>query len=401
MANIILDVLFYATAYATLFVSIFFFTTFFTSPKKKNAKRTTPSLSIIVPAYNEARHIEKCIYSLEAQNYSGLNIIVVDDGSTDNTGSIVKHMMKKYSNLTYLKKPNSGKAASLNHGLKHVNTELFGFIDADTFLSKNALLNMAGLIHGRTASAIATLKPHEPRNTIERLQKIEYAIASFTRKLLSFIDALYFTPGFALYRTEVIKNLGGFDENNISEDLEIGLRLKSKGYKIENSIEDSAHTVVPTTVRDLFKQRLRWYRGYIYNSRKYYHIFFNRRFGDLGLFVFPLNYFLLALTTPFLLVSIYDSIIYISQRIIDVFIVNFDIRYLLSTLRLNIISPTTFFLVAVMLAFFFMARLSNKNVKEKVSKLDYVVYLILYPFINLLLWVSAFTYEIVRARRKW
>ena len=401
MASAIMDILFYAAAYVTLFASIFWFTAFFTADRKRNVRAVHPPLSIIVPAYNEEGNIEKCITSLEKQNYPKLEIIVVDDGSTDGTGSVVKRLMKKYGNIKYLKKANSGKGSSLNYGLSHIDTELFGFIDADTFLSDNALVNMAGLVHGKTASAVATLKPYKPRNRIERLQRVEYALSSFTRKLLSFIDSLYFTPGFAIYKTAIIKNLGGFDEKNITEDLEIGLRLKNNGYKIENSMEDNAHTVVPKSFRVLFNQRLRWYRGYIYNSRKYSHMFFNRRFGDFGLFILPLQYFLLAIIMPFLLISIYDGIISVSQRVIDLFIVNFDINYLLSTSQINIITPTTFFLAATLFAFFFMIRLSNKNVKEKIGKLDYVIYIIAYPFINMFLWLSAFTYEIVKAKRKW
>ncbi|MBI2076692.1 MAG: glycosyltransferase family 2 protein [Candidatus Aenigmarchaeota archaeon] len=401
MANIIMDILFYATAYVTLFASIFWFTTFFTAAKKRSAKAVHPPLSIIVPAYNEQNNIEKCLTALENQKYPKLKIIVVDDGSTDGTGSVVKRLMKKYKNISYLRKANSGKAASLNYGLKYVGTELFGFIDADTFLSGNALLNMAGLIHGRTASAIAALKPYEPKTRIERLQRIEYALSSFTKKLLSFIGALYFTPGFAIYKTAIIKRLGGFDEKNITEDLEIGLRLKNNGYRIEHALEDSAQTVVPKSFRELFKQRLRWYRGYIYNSRKYSYMFFNKRFADFGVFILPLQYLVLALVIPFLLVSIYDGIIYASQRIIDLFIVNFDLNYLLSASQINIITPTTFFLIIALVAFFFMIRLSNKSAKEKISKLDYLVYIITYPFINLFLWVAAFTYEMVRAKRKW
>ncbi len=397
----ITDLLFYATAYVTLFASIFWLTTFFTAGRKKTIKPNHPPLSIIVPVHNEEKHIEMCLTSLENQRYPGLKILVVDDGSTDRTGPVVKKLMKKYHNIKYIRKQNSGKASSLNCGLKLVGTELFGFIDGDTFLSDNALLNMTGYIRGRTASVIATLKPYEPKTRIERLQKIEYALSSFTRKLLSFVDSLYFTPGFAIYKTSVIKKLGGFDENNITEDLEIGLRLKNNGYRIEDSIEDSARTVVPNSFRALFGQRLRWYRGYIYNSRKYSGMFFNRRFGDFGIFVLPLQYLILALVMPFLLLSVYDAVIDIAKGIIDLFVVNFDVAYLMSTVRMTVITPTTFFFAAVLVSFLIMMRLSSRSVVENIGKMDYLVYIAVYPFINVFLWVAAFAYEIARAKRKW
>lgn len=401
MAGIIMDVLFYTAAYATLFISIFWFVTLFTAEKKKAVRPANPPLSIIVPAYNEENNIEKCIASLENQKYPGLKIIVVDDGSTDGTGSLVKGLARKYGNIKYLKKPNSGKASSLNYGLEHIETKLFGFIDGDTFLSDNALLNMAGFVHGKTASVIATIKPYNPKNRIERMQKIEYMLSSFTRKLMSFIDSLYYTPGFAIYDTRIIKKLGGFDEKNITEDLEIGLRLKSRGYRIENSLEDSAYTVVPKSFRALFRQRLRWYRGYIHNSRKYSHMMLNKQYGDLGMFVLPINYFLLAFIVPFLFVAIYDSIISIAQRIIDVFIVNFDVYYLISTAPGSMVTPSTFFFAVTIIAFFIMIKFSNARIKEKISKIDYIVYIAIYPFLNMMLWVAALAYELAGAKRKW
>ena len=402
MANIILDTLFYIVVYASIFISVFWFTTFLTSENKVVArKREYPALSIIIPAYNEAKSIPSCIKSLVMQKYPKLKLIVVNDGSTDNTGTVVKGLMKKYRNMVYVEKRNGGKASALNTGLKYVNTELFGFIDADTLLSANALKSMVNYIDGRAVAVIAAIKPHKPKNFMERLQKIEYLIASFTRRLMAFLDSLYFTPGFALYKTSVIKQLGGFDEKNITEDLEIGLRLKNHGYIIENSTDDYAYTAVPKDIKSLFRQRIRWYRGSIYNTRKYSHVLFNKKFGDLGIFVLPAQYMLLAVVIPFLLLSIFDGIKYIAQRVIDIFITNFDINYLLSTFQINIITPTTIFLLISLASFLLMVSISQKNIRERVNKIDYVMYIMVYPFLHLFLWMVALTYEALKIRRKW
>jgi cellulose synthase/poly-beta-1,6-N-acetylglucosamine synthase-like glycosyltransferase len=395
------QVLFYATAYVTLFVSLFWFSIYLFNDKKDCRTGKIRPLTMLVPAYNEEKSLARCLNSVLAQKYPKLRIIIVDDGSTDRTGAVAKSIASRHRNVKYLRKKHSGKAASLNEGLRHVHTKLFAFIDSDTYLSGGALRNMVRYIDGNTASVIASIRPHNPRSTIEKLQQVEYIISSFTRKLMSLLNALYYTPGFAIYRTSVIKKLGGFDEQNLTEDLEIGLRLKNHGYDIANSLEDKAYTNVPQSFGGLFRQRIRWYRGNIYNSRKYSHIFFNRKFGDLGLMVLPLQYLLLTLIIPFFIIGIYENAVFLGQRFIDLYLVGFDLKYLASTTHFNVITPTTFFFAVTIAAFAIMIWLSEKKVKDSISKLDYVVYIIIYPFINLVLWLSALLYELARAKKKW
>jgi cellulose synthase/poly-beta-1,6-N-acetylglucosamine synthase-like glycosyltransferase len=396
------EILFYLTAFVMLFVSIFWFITFLTAEKKKimNIKKF-PQLTIIVPAYNAESKIRQCIGSLISQKYPGLKIIIVDDGSTDRTGKIARAYAKKHRNIKYLKKKNSGKASALNYGLRHVNTELFGFLDSDTYLSENALKNMVGYFGSDVGAVTASIKPERVENTIERLQKVEYLISSFTRKLMSHINSLYYTPAFAIYKTGVIKELGGFDENNLTEDLEIGLRLKKNGYDIENSIEDCAYTEIPNNFKVLFRQRIRWYRGFIYNTKKYSSMLFSRKHGDLGILVLPMQYIILALIIPFLLYSIYDIGTVVFQKAVDLYLTGFDLSYINATSDIIIISPTTFFVLAFVVSFFIMIKLSKDKIGSNISKLDYIVYLIVYPFINVFMWISALAYEIIGAKKKW
>lgn len=398
------DIFFYLTVYASLFVSVFWLIIFLenrNSPKPKRISGNLPPLSIIVPAYNEEGNLERCVESLIDQGYPGLQIVVVDDGSTDNTQKIAKKLAKKHSFVKYVRKSNRGKAAALNSGLAAIKTKYFGFIDADTFLSRGSLKNMVNYFTGGTVAVIAVIKPVEPRSFVERIQKIEYMIASFTRRLMGFLNSLYYTPGFALYRTDVIKKLGGFDEDNLTEDLEIGLRLKSNGYGIENTIEDYAYTVVPKNMRDLFSQRMRWYRGHIYNSKKYSHMFFSRKYGDLGIFILPIQYVLLAVTSPILVIGLYNILTSLMKNVIDARLVGYDFNYLIKTANLNFITPFTFFIIALLATFVLILKVSEREVKEKISPVDYVLYLVVYPFINLFLWIAAFTQEMLKTKKKW
>ncbi|MBI4162320.1 MAG: glycosyltransferase family 2 protein [Candidatus Aenigmarchaeota archaeon] len=394
--------IFYTALYVMLFASVFWFTVFFTT-KSKAKKSFVRPLTLIVPTYNKAGFIRQCIGSLLNQKmangeYYPLKVMVVDDGSTDNTGQIVKDI--KDSRIGYIKKKNGGKASAVNHGLKFVKTEYFGFIDSDTCLSENAIENM--MKHFPEADCVtAAIKPLKAYNTIEKLQKIEYVIASFTRKLMANINALYYTPAFALYKTNIIRNLGGFDEKNITEDLEIGLRLQKYGYKISNSIDDFAYTIVPQNFRELFNQRMRWYRGYIHNTCAYKDMFFSRKYSSLGMFVLPLQYILLALTIPLLILAAYDTGLSLFRQVMDVFIVDFDFGYIASTSKVSFITSTTLFWILLLSAFFLMIKFSQQHVHENISKVDYIIYLLVYPFINILLWISAFVLEIVGTERKW
>ena len=396
------EILFYSTVYVSLFLSIFWFVTHFTSQHEPPRKKGSfPSLSVLVPAFNEERNIGRCIRSLLAQRYPGLKIIVVDDGSNDNTLRVAQRMTKKEKNMTVLTKKNGGKSSALNLGLRRVETELFGFIDADTFLSKGALRNMVRYIDNKTASVIAVIKPDHVENSIEKLQKIEYMVSSFTRKLMTVLNSLYYTPGFALYKTALVKKLGGFDEKNIAEDLEIGLRLKNKGYTIENSLEDYAYTKVPNTFMSLFAQRMRWYRGYIYNSKKYAHLFFNNKFGDLGVLVLPFQYILLGLLVPLFIYGAYSIVSAVVKVLINVSLVGFDAAYFLTTARLDLLTPTTFFFTAIVVAFVLMIKLSEYRVKSTSTIIEYAIYLVVYPFLNMIFWVAAFAYELARKERRW
>ena len=395
------DAMPYIVAYVSLFLSIFWFTVYFSHEPKQKRHGYAPAISIIVPAHNEQLTIGKCIKSLIKQKYANLKIIVVDDGSTDNTGYVVKSLKKSHSNIGYLRTNHIGKAAAMNVALRHVRTEVFGFIDADTYLSAGTLHAMVKYFNDETAAVTIAMKPSKAVNLIQRIQKVEYMISSLTRKLLSYLDAVYYTPGFAIYKTDVIKKLGGFDEKNITEDLEIGMRLKDSGYNIENVIDKAAFTEVPQTFRELFRQRMRWYRGYFYNSRKSKHMFFNRKFGDLGIMVLPIQYIVLALITPFLLFAVYDMSVSLLKGIIDLYLTGFDVGYFFETGSFIIVTPMTFFLLALVASFVIMIKISQRETEENVGKLTYLVYIILYPFINTLLWISAFVHEMFGTKKRW
>jgi len=279
------------------FIALYFLILFFMIyvPNMKNfyyypKSKKDYSLSIIVPCYNEEENIGGTIQSLLDSDYKNLKkIIVVDDRSTDNSYNIIKKYAENYSKVLAVQTPeNTGKASgSKNYGVKFVDTELIGFSDADSYPQKDSIKKMIGFFDDEKVAAVTPQILVKNRgNFIENLQAIEYKLIVFTRKLLGFVDAIYVTPGpLAIYRKKIFDEVGGFDETNLTEDIELTWNLLDKKYKIEMCIPSLVYTVAPNKFKDWFKQRIRWNLGGIQTIDKYKFTFFKK--GILGNFVLP------------------------------------------------------------------------------------------------------------------
>ena len=248
------------------------------------------SLSIVIPCYNEEETIGKNIEALLASDYSGLKkIIVVDDCSTDNSYKIIKQYAKKYPLVMALQTPeNTGRAAGpKNFGAKFVKTELIGFSDADSIPNKDAITKMVGYFNDTKVGAVTSrVFVGNPKNYLTRIQAIEYKIIAFTRKLLGFLDSIYVTNGpLSIYKKEAFDQVGGFDMQNLTEDIEITWHFVSKGWKVQMSIPSIVRSSPPTTIKTWFKQRVRWNIGGIQTVAKYRKKFL--QCGMLGLFIMP------------------------------------------------------------------------------------------------------------------
>ncbi|MFH1365442.1 MAG: glycosyltransferase [archaeon] len=264
------------------------------------------SLSIIISCYNEEKNIASAVESLFKTDYKGLKkVIVVDDCSTDNSFKILKSLEKKYKKLLVVQTPkNTGCAAgSKNYGVKFTKTELIGFIDGDSFPKQDAIGKMMGFFDNRKIAAVTSFILVKNReNLLTRLQSIEYQIIAFTRKLLGFIESIYVTPGpLAIYRKSYFDKLGGFDESNLTEDIEITWHFVSKGYKIAMSTESKVYTVAPSKMGAWIKQRIRWNLGGLQTISKYKFSFLKS--GMLGKFILPLfiSSWILAVSGLFIL----------------------------------------------------------------------------------------------------
>ncbi|MBI4155843.1 MAG: glycosyltransferase family 2 protein [Candidatus Zambryskibacteria bacterium] len=250
-----------------------------------------PSVSIIVPCWNEEQTVSKTIHSLLNLDYpkNKLKIIVVDDGSTDNTWEIIQKF-RNNPQVEIYSKENGGKYTALNFGLAKTTSELFGCLDSDSYVHKDALKHIITYFQNKEIMAVApSVKLWQPKGVLQLFQKVEYGFGIFTRKMFHYMQAVYITPGpFSIFRREVFDKLGGYRHAHNTEDIEIALRMQKNHMKIAHAHSAMVYTVAPKTIKTLLKQRIRWSHGFIKNAFDYRTLFLKREYGNLGLVILPM-----------------------------------------------------------------------------------------------------------------
>lgn len=315
----ILSLPIYILLFLTLYFEVFLIYTYWEhrkefalKPAPERAGESYPSVTIIVPAWNEEHTISGTINSLLSLDYprEKLQIFIVDDGSTDNTLEVAR----KYENPPYVRvftKPNGGKHTAMNLGISMSTSELIGCLDADSFVDPSALKEIVRYFDQEDVMAVTpSVQIHEPNNVLRRIQAAEYMIGEFTRKIFSRIGGLYVTPGpFSIYRRKVFDEIGGFVHGFGTEDMEMAMRMQANRMRIENAHTALVFTVSPPTFRALYKQRVRWVSGFLKNALfSYRYMFFNKKYGNLGM-----------LTMPFAFISIFIAMFFSSQYMMVIY----------------------------------------------------------------------------------
>ncbi len=249
-----------------------------------------PAVSVVIPNYNGEKTLKDCIDAVKAMEYPlQKEIIVVEDGSKDSSRQILSGIKGV---KVIAKKKNEGKAKGLNDGIKASEGEIIAAIDSDTFPEKGALMKMVRRFDSPEVAAVTGLvRAYRPNKFVEKIQEIEYLISfGFFQSVLADINGIMVTPGpMSLFRKKVLKEVGYFDEANITEDMEIAMRLQYRHYRIASEPRAVIYTVVPDNLTHWFRQRTRWYRGKFVNTRKYAKMVFNPKYGEFGMFSFPFS----------------------------------------------------------------------------------------------------------------
>jgi cellulose synthase/poly-beta-1,6-N-acetylglucosamine synthase-like glycosyltransferase len=306
-------------------------------PFRQFASPFYPGIGVVVPAYNEAATIVESVQSMLSLNYPEVEIVVVNDGSTDDT---LKRLVESfeleavdaeipidvpaeqihdvyrstvYEDLLVVDKDNGGKSDALNAGIWLTEMPLFCAVDSDTIIDRDALLQLVRpfLEQPRTAVAsggvirIANECTIEdgivksvalPKTGLPGLQVMEYLRAFYSGRLgLNRIRGLILISGaFGLFRTDTVREIGGYRHDTVTEDFDIVVRLhrylsnEDREYAVDFIPEPVAWTEVPSTRRALSRQRRRWYRGMVETIVTNRGMLFNPKYGRVGTIVLPL-----------------------------------------------------------------------------------------------------------------
>lgn len=231
-------------------------------------------VSILIPCYNEQDVIESSLRNFENLNYENLEVIVIDDGSTDETFSIARKFSEASTiSIRVLQQKNQGKASALNLGISEAQGDYIFCADADSLIDPKALdYGLQALQKNPSASAVAgSVRVLRPNNLVQLYQDLEYSLGDVQKSFLSELGSVNIIPGPAgLFRKSAIESIGGYETNQetFAEDTELTLRLLADQRKIIFEPRMCSWTQAPQDLQTLMRQRYRWNRGIYQALRK-------------------------------------------------------------------------------------------------------------------------------------
>jgi cellulose synthase/poly-beta-1,6-N-acetylglucosamine synthase-like glycosyltransferase/peptidoglycan/xylan/chitin deacetylase (PgdA/CDA1 family) len=247
-------------------------------------------VSVVIPAYNEERVIAQSVRRILESTHRNLEVIVVDDGSKDDTLAVLTANFANDPRVALVSVPNGGKAGALNAGLSRAQGAVVVALDADTIFRRDAIARLARWFTDPEVGAVAgNAKVGNRINMITRWQALEYIGAqNLERRALAALGTLTVVPGaIGAWRRQAVEQLGGFSNDTVAEDQDLTIALQRSGYRVLFDSSAVAWTEAPTTFRGLARQRFRWAYGTLQCLWKYRSITFSRRYGALGLVALP------------------------------------------------------------------------------------------------------------------
>jgi cellulose synthase/poly-beta-1,6-N-acetylglucosamine synthase-like glycosyltransferase len=244
-----------------------------------------PWVSVVVPAYNEAPVLANCVESLVSGRHRRVEVIVVDDGSTDETPEIAARLAREHPQVRYVRQANAGKGAALNRGIAESTGEVLFFVDADGIFAPDTIGEMLrGFDSPRVGAVCGDDRPVNLDRVQTRLMAVvSHAGTGLVRRALSLVGCLHIVSGnVGAFTREVMEALGGFDEETVGEDLELTWRVRRAGYRVVFRPRAIVYAESPSTLRNLWRQRLRWARGLLQTMRLQRDMIGSRRYGVFG-----------------------------------------------------------------------------------------------------------------------
>ena len=260
------------------YISFLFFSLMKTAQKtaefRFNDRYFNPRVTIIVPAYGEEVTIATSIKSLVNQTYKNLEILIMDDGSKDNTYKIAKKFEGYYKGkiIKVLTKKNGGKSRALNFAIERCSGELVMCVDADSKLEDDAVELMVRYFQDKEISAVAgSVFVSNTNNILTKLQALEYIEGlNMVRNGQAWLKLVNIIPGpIGMFRKSAIMEVGRYAHDTFAEDADLTLKLIERGHKIDFEPDAIAKTEAPDELLILLKQRYRWTRGILQAIRKH------------------------------------------------------------------------------------------------------------------------------------
>ena len=247
-------------------------------------------VSVLIPAFNEARVIETSVMRVLASAQVGIEVIVIDDGSKDETGQIVERAFAGDPRVRLLSLANGGKARALNEGLKLVTGEVIIALDADTQFEPLTIARLARWFADPAIGAVAgNAKVGNRINLVTRWQAVEYVTAqNLERRALSRFDAITVVPGaVGAWRRAALDAVGGYPHDTLAEDQDLTIAIQRRGWLVGYDVDAVAWTEAPESFGALAKQRFRWAFGTLQCLWKHRRILRERRPPGLALVGIP------------------------------------------------------------------------------------------------------------------
>ncbi|GGK26287.1 hypothetical protein GCM10008955_20070 [Deinococcus malanensis] len=251
---------------------------------------TPLGVTVMIAAYNEEVGITGTLTSVLSEALDELQVLVVDDGSSDGTAAAVERTAQLDPRVQLIRQDNTGKAGALNHALQYVRYPVAVSVDADSAIAPGTLAALARHFHDPRVGAVAgDVRVAGDAKLITHVQDMEYTVGQHMEKRAQcMLGTVSVVPGAAgAFRTELLRELGGYSRDTLTEDMDLTIAIAAAGYEVRFEPRALSFTEPPQALKHLWRQRMRWMYGTFQTMIKYRHLMFNPRAGKVGLLTLP------------------------------------------------------------------------------------------------------------------
>lgn len=257
------------------------------SLRRARARAYKPLVSVIIPAWNEEVGLLNTIKTVLQSTYRKVEVVVINDGSTDGSDRMMRQFLAEYERgegraqdaiaVHYYYQQNGGKGSALNHGIRRSGGELIVSIDADCALRSDTIGNFVRHFEDpAVAAAVGNVKIGNTNHLLGTLQYLEFLFSFYFKKADSLFNTIYIIGGAAgAFRRSVFEQVGYYSEENITEDIDLSVRIQKAGLRIVYAADAVVYTEGASTLSGLAAQRLRWKRGRFQTFWEHRRLFFS------------------------------------------------------------------------------------------------------------------------------